>query len=70
MARCQQQSLYCFSNIKPHMFFVINTGKVNALNVLLTLCVCMCTHHPVFKMEVNSALSLCHLPVIASISFL
>lgn len=71
MARCrQQQSLYCFCTIKPHMSFVINTGKVNASNVLLTVCERAHSHHPAFKMEVNSPLSLCHLPVIALISFL
>lgn len=52
------------------MSFVINTGKVNASNVLLTVCERAHSHHPAFKMEVNSPLSLCHLPVIALISFL
>lgn len=68
MARCRQQSPYCFSTIKPHMFFVISTGEVKAWGALLTVCVS--AHQPAFKVEVNSALSLCHLPVTASISFL
>lgn len=60
----------CFCTIDPHMTFVISTGKVNALHVLLTVCARVHSRHPAFKMGVNSAVSLCHLPVIALISFL